>query len=277
MQITIDNKIYETRQLPDGKWTLPDEIKEMLSITCGALNIDGNRVATSDNLAKEWDRKQSSVMVGGTNAFGKGLQDIDLSGYKQNARYPAQAFLTNTEDILDEMSGVKAGNGHWSKTKVSGYGEFGGGKSEYFGVGEKDKEVSGCSKILHKCPYETEEYDLFNYCPKVSKKERNAGCEEMEEKVCNTTYGEFEGTPEHTTNKNTVSKNNHPTLKPISLNEKILRLFKTPNPQKILIPFAGSGSEVIGAYKAGFEDIQGCEINKEYVKIAEARIKHWTI
>jgi DNA modification methylase len=69
--------------------------------------------------------------------------------------------------------------------------------------------------------------------------------------------------------------NNHPTLKPIALTEKILKLFKTPNKQRILIPFAGSGSEIIGAIKVGFEDIEGCEINEEYCQIAEARIKYW--
>jgi DNA modification methylase len=43
--------------------------------------------------------------------------------------------------------------------------------------------------------------------------------------------GQFEGEPQ-------FAKNNHPTVKPISLNEKILKLFKTPNSQRILYPFA---------------------------------------
>jgi site-specific DNA-methyltransferase (adenine-specific) len=126
------------------------------------------------------------------------------------------------------------------------------------------------------CKYSIGEYDLFNYCPKVSKKERNAGCEEMEEKEINrigqlpdgfvSSYGCVRNKPQPV-------KNNHPCCKPISLNEKILRLFKTPNPQRILIPFAGSGSEIIGAIKAGFTDWTAVEINEEYVKIAEARIK----
>jgi DNA modification methylase len=71
-----------------------------------------------------------------------------------------------------------------------------------------------------------------------------------------------------------TTKNNHPTLKPISLNHKILSLFKTPDSQKILIPFAWSGSEIIWAIKAGFEDIEWAEINPQYVEIAEARIEY---
>ena len=70
-------------------------------------------------------------------------------------------------------------------------------------------------------------------------------------------------------------KNNHPTLKPISLSYRILTLFKTPNPQKIVYPFAGVQSEVIGGYKAGFTDFLGCELNAEYVGIGNARFEHW--
>jgi DNA modification methylase len=56
----------------------------------------------------------------------------------------------------------------------------------------------------------------------------------------------------------------------------VLKLFKTPNDQKICYPFAGSGSEIIGGLKAGFSNWTACEINEDYIKIAEARIKHYT-
>ena len=65
-------------------------------------------------------------------------------------------------------------------------------------------------------------------------------------------------------------------MKPIKLNERILKLFKTPTEQKIIYPFAGSGSEIIGGLKAGFTNWVGCEINPEYVEIAKARIEYWT-
>jgi len=35
------------------------------------------------------------------------------------------------------------------------------------------------SKILQQCKYEQEDYDLYIYCPKVSKKEREQGCENL--------------------------------------------------------------------------------------------------
>jgi site-specific DNA-methyltransferase (adenine-specific) len=68
--------------------------------------------------------------------------------------------------------------------------------------------------------------------------------------------------------------NNHPTLKPIDLNYKIGKLFKTPNPQTVLVPFSGAGSEIIGLFKAGFETIKGCELNPEFVEISKARAIH---
>lgn len=67
-----------------------------------------------------------------------------------------------------------------------------------------------------------------------------------------------------------------PCLKPISLNEKILTLFKTPNPQKICYPFAGTFSEIIGGWKAGFTDFIACEINEKYIQIGQARFDYWT-
>ena len=38
------------------------------------------------------------------------------------------------DDMLND--GIKPNKGHRAKSKVSGYGEFGGGKNEYHGIGE---------------------------------------------------------------------------------------------------------------------------------------------
>jgi hypothetical protein len=168
-------------------------------------------------------------------------------------RYPAQTFCNyKAADSLDEQSGLtksSGGSGEASMKTAPTEGIYGKYKEGYVadnlgGLGD----VAGCSKALHKCDYENEELNLYYYCPKVSQAEKNNGCE---------------------------NGNSHPTLKPIKLNERILRLFKTPNPQVILYPFAGSGSEVIGGEKAGFDTWLACEINEEYTTIAEARLKYY--
>jgi len=137
--------------------------------------------------------------------------------------------------------------------------------------------------LLHKCDYDKADYDLYSYEPKVSGREREAGCKGFEKEQSSTGLDYRGRVLERDDGSKTLvtrfmrepSRNNHPTLKPISLNERILKLFKTPNDQKICYAFAGAGSEVIGGIKAGFDNWVACEINQEYVDIANARIKYW--
>jgi len=82
----------------------------------------------------------------------------------------------------------------------------------------------------------------FFYCAKASKKERGEG-------------------------------NTHPTVKPLKLLEYLARLILPPNEgAKLLIPFAGSGSEMIAARRAGWKSITGIEREKAYVAIARRRL-----
>jgi len=101
----------------------------------------------------------------------------------------------------------------------------------------------------------SEGVDLLNYCPKVGKKERN----------------------NHITEDTDNQLNIHPTLKPINLIYEISSLFKLPEivNQKVYVPFSGSGSEVCGLIKAGYntDNIYGCELNKDYYDIGQKRIK----
>ena len=88
----------------------------------------------------------------------------------------------------------------------------------------------------------------FFYCAKSSKSERNAGLE---------------------------GSNSHPTLKPLSLTKYLATLIKPPTGGRLLVPFSGSGSEMIGALQAGWEYVEGVELTEEYIPISEARIAHW--
>jgi len=112
----------------------------------------------------------------------------------------------------------------------------------------------------------------FFYCAKSSKSERNAGCEELEEKK--NKHGlhstSFIGEKEYKTN--TIGKNNHPTVKPLSLMNYLCTLTKTPTGGIVLDPFMGSGTTGIACINTD-RDFIGIEREAEYVKIAEARIK----
>lgn len=43
----------------------------------------------------------------------------------------------------------------------------------------------------------------------------------------------------------------------------------------ILIPYCGTGSEIIGAIRAGWDHVIGIERDPDFVTIAEARIARW--
>lgn len=191
-------------------------------------------------------------------------------------RYPSQTFVNDeTADVLDKQSGIdqKVGKTY----DYSGEKEY--SEEGFIGTIKPESpsnygDPGGCSRILHKCNYEEEDYDIYFYEPKVSKKERDAGLENFESKQYSHDGRETPVNNAFQRNEN-LAKNHHPTLKPISLNERVLKLFKVPHPQKICYPFAGSGSEVIGGIKAGFDTWVACEINQEYVDIANARIDYW--
>lgn len=73
-------------------------------------------------------------------------------------------------------------------------------------------------------------------------------------------------------------RNVHPTIKPIALTEYLARLILPPaldEPRRLLVPFAGSGSEMIGALLAGWDVVTGIEQSPEYVALAEARLAWW--
>jgi len=118
------------------------------------------------------------------------------------------------------------------------------------------------------------EHASFAYFPKASKRDRNEGLEGFEEKLAGayefrnreSGKGQFEG------KTNTLKANNHPTVKPTSLMQYLVRLV-TPKGGTVLDPFMGSGSTGKACVLEGFDFI-GIEKDPEYCKIAEARIEY---
>jgi site-specific DNA-methyltransferase (adenine-specific) len=112
----------------------------------------------------------------------------------------------------------------------------------------------------------------FFYCAKASKRERNKGCEGLEaknlagsNKWTDVDYrkgnGEITAQPQ---------KNHHPTVKPLSLMQYLIRLVTPPN-GTVLDPFAGSGSTLVAAVREQFKYV-GIELNEEYIEIAKKRL-----
>lgn len=66
-------------------------------------------------------------------------------------------------------------------------------------------------------------------------------------------------------------KVDHPTQKPLALSERIVRHF-SPEGGRVLVPFAGSGSECVAAHRLG-RLYTGFEINPAYCRIAGERLR----
>lgn len=123
----------------------------------------------------------------------------------------------------------------------------------------------------------------FFYCPKASKRERNAGCEALDDRIkpgqMRTANGDAEKGHSNFDKgfQDTTCKNDHPTVKPLALTRYLATLLLPPAsvaPRRLLVPFAGSGSEVIGGVQAGWDEIVGIEQDAGYCEIAEARVAH---
>ena len=66
----------------------------------------------------------------------------------------------------------------------------------------------------------------------------------------------------------------HPTQKPLSITDRIIKHFSQPG-QLVVVPFAGSGTECLSAVSNG-RKYWGCEINPEFINIANSRIENLT-
>jgi len=120
-----------------------------------------------------------------------------------------------------------------------------------------------------------EESDVFSLA-KSRRSERDAGLGDMPLQKAGAMSGE-ETRPDRPTN-HPMRHNVHPTLKPIKLTTHLATLLLPPPAYKprLLVPFAGAGSEMIGAILAGWHEVIGLEREAEYIEIAEKRLAYWS-
>jgi hypothetical protein len=123
--------------------------------------------------------------------------------------------------------------------------------------------------------------DPVYYCAKASRRERDAGLEGFPLTGGHLASPEGGGggwKADAKDNPNLPRRNPHPTIKPIALSRYLATLLLPPAeyaPRRILVPFAGVASEMIGAMLAGWEVVTGIEQSAEYCDIGRARLAHW--
>lgn len=169
--------------------------------------------------------------------------------------------------LLDEQSGDRPG--------MSGGGNH---RADYGGG------MFGAIDCSHTARGDSGGASRFFFCAKPSSSERNFGCEHLPLRSAGeATGGREEGSdglnsPRSGAGRTGGARNFHPTIKAIKLTKYFATLLLPPareTPRRILTPFAGSGSEMIGAMRAGWEECVGIEQDADFVTIASARLARW--
>jgi site-specific DNA-methyltransferase (adenine-specific) len=116
----------------------------------------------------------------------------------------------------------------------------------------------------------------FFYCPKANRHERNAGVQASG--GGNVSAGTSHGCGLFDLCGLTSQPNPHLCLKPLALTEWLATLLLPPEasrPRMLIVPYCGSGSEIIGAMLARWDYIVGIDQNPAYIEIARQRIEYW--
>lgn len=114
-------------------------------------------------------------------------------------------------------------------------------------------------------------YQKFFYSPKVSRRERNLGCEDREAKpLFKDRHKDAKALGSWADKRDQVHKNNHPTVKPVALMRYLIKLV-TPPGSHILDPFSGSGSTGMACKELG-RQFTGIDLDENYCEIAKRRI-----
>ena len=232
-------------------------IDNVLKYGVGGINIDECRVGN------ETTKTIRSGNSGANGIYGK--DDRKFVRENPAGRFPANVILTYEQIDFDEVCGglpeTKGGKRHNTAVrksdKNSGYGFDLNARNEYNDNGSAAR---------------------YFYCAKASKKDRDEGLDEFEKKQ--TTDGCIRNNKETAREfgaNSSLRANTHPTVKPTSLMQYLIRLV-TPKNGIVLDPFMGSGST---GKAVAFENKErqanykfiGIEKEKEYCDIAEARIK----
>lgn len=244
----------------------------------GALNIDGGRIGTEEitslkGLGNNWRLNDDGWK-------GRGAQPEPETNI---GRWPSNFILLDdaAADALDAQSGVTGqlvSGGHTPNAPKFNGRDYNNGQ-----VYEGDKRASrdpidapgGASRFFYRVAHDIDNADPVYYCAKASGEERNAGLGNFPEQRAGSIEG---GGGLNSTDDHAYSHNPHPTVKPLDLARYLATLLLPPAqyaPRSLFVPFAGVASECIGAWQAGWEDVQGIELTEEYIPIANARAKYW--
>jgi site-specific DNA-methyltransferase (adenine-specific) len=211
----------------------------------GALNIDGCRVGH-----REERQRMRAAGMGYHGSEAQGMVTDDGMG-----RWPANVLHDGSDEVTGLFPTTTSGGTPFSRPSGMGY---------HGAAGQDD--VAGSRG-------DSGSAARFFYCAKASKADRDEGCDGLTTRKQDETRNEGDPGGDNPRNRGAGERSNHhPTVKPTDLMRYLCRLV-TPPGGTVLDPFMGSGSTGKAATLEGFSFV-GCELQPEYMAIAEARIRH---
>ena len=242
-------------------------VDNVIEYGVGGINIDECRVESDDleTLQKNWTNRKAPAGFNGDKSgiYGSGKTD-NPSEYTPTGRFPANTILTYDETDFDEVCGgfpntKSGGNINFDNVKNDSiYGSIPNRKGFY-----QNRIDSGSAS-------------RYFYCAKASKRDRDEGLDNQQEVKVND--GRQTPIDNPFQRGETPRRNGHPTVKPCTLMQYLVRLV-TPNNGIVLDPFNGSGSTgkaVMYENKERNKNYKyiGIELTEEYLPIAKARIEY---
>jgi site-specific DNA-methyltransferase (adenine-specific) len=232
----------------------------VLTYGTGGLNIDGSRVPSDDGFEKAWDKPVSTnISAPGGKYISEGAKHtVDLTSNRPvGGRFPANFIHDGSDEVLALFPDTKSPKTYLRSSKATANIDWNPKEAdtEQLGFGDSGSAAR------------------FFYCAKASKRDRNQGLDGFETRekrymaTANGTGKTSKGMEQFTSQP---SANHHPTVKPTSLMQYLVRLV-TPSGGVVLDPFMGSGSTGKACAYEGFDFI-GIDQSAEYVEIARARI-----
>jgi site-specific DNA-methyltransferase (adenine-specific) len=228
--------------------------ENVLTFGTGGLNIDGGRIPFEEDDKPQAGHRTATFGTQETQSGGDGSGGWSAS----TGRWPANFIHDGSDEVLELFpSNVKGGT--WNRTQGARHFNNDGEETNYVSSG-LDSSVGSAAR--------------FFYCAKANKRDRNEGLDGFEVRrssgygydrgLGNAGEGMFK-------DRNPIKANHHPTVKPTSLMQYLVRLVTPPN-GIVLDPFMGSGSTGKACVYEGFSFI-GIDQSAEYVEIANARIQ----
>jgi len=247
----------------------------------GGLNVDACRITGAKgngNWAGSSGERPDDVFDGG---WAERRTTQNAAG-----RWPANVVLSHRDDCELEVTWDASGEGRgkgdrWHCVAGCAVAELdaqsGVLKTGRLRAGTRRKGIGfrgGLgTEVRNEFPANAGGASRFFYCAKASRTERNAGLDGFKRQALNWSSGDKSPGTFQSAGTERSAPNHHPTVKPIDLDRQLCRLV-TPPRGTILVPFAGSGSEMCAAILEGFHVI-GIECESDYCRIAEARCRHW--